>query len=358
VLALIPLVSGVMLSTVAACGETVRHPGPRPRPGDGGERGCADEAACGGSGGGPNGMGAAPAAGSGGEASTLSPNGGAAGQFNAGGMSAADDGAAGESSAGDPLADREWATWPMPSWAESGLPNLPRYTDLGDGTVRDDITGLVWRRVRASTLPWSSALVACDPDFRLPSIIELVSLANPETGWVDPVLEQDVGGGWSSSPVAGTTDRAWLYYGGNGSTYPWSASASYRALCVKAGFASAQPHYELTNVGATVAVRDNWTGLVWQQVHSARPYEFGEAQAYCATLGAGFRVPSSKELQTLVDRRRFGPAIDAEYFPNTPSERFWSGTRVSEFIAHAVEFQLGASNTYGTEEAYYVRCVY
>jgi hypothetical protein len=355
--ALIQLVSGLVLST-AACGETARNPGERPRSSAGGEPGCSDQAACASLDGGQTGTGGGGrSALSGGKASVQEPNGGA-GEFNSGGVSKADAGAGGESSADGPVADHEWATWPMPSWADSGLPNPPQYTDLGDGTVRDEVTGLVWRRARAASLPWSSALVTCTPDFRLPSIIELVSLANPETGWMDVIFGRYAGGAWSASQVAGEPDRAWHFYGAEGSTYPWSATQSYPALCVKAGFASPEPHYELTNVGAIATVRDNWTGLVWQQIHSDGTYEFDEAQPYCATLGAGFRVPSSKELQTLVDRRRFGPAIDPEYFPGTPSEHFWSGTRRSESIAHAVEFQLGAANTYGTQNPYYVRCVH
>jgi hypothetical protein len=39
-----------------------------------------------------------------------------------------------------------WAMWRMPNPAAAQLPNPSSYTDLGDGTVRDDVTCLVWQR--------------------------------------------------------------------------------------------------------------------------------------------------------------------------------------------------------------------
>jgi len=37
-----------------------------------------------------------------------------------------------------------------------------------------------------------------------------------------------------------------------------------------------------------------------------------------------WRMPTPRELQGIVDHARFGPAIEIGYFPNTPSEIFWS----------------------------------
>ena len=65
-----------------------------------------------------------------------------------------------------------------------------------------------------------------------------------------------------------------------------------------------------------------------------------------------------KELQTLIDRRRGAPTIDPKYFPETPSARFWSGTRRSELIAYLVEFKIGSANTYSTDLPSYMRCVH
>jgi hypothetical protein len=42
-----------------------------------------------------------------------------------------------------------WAEWPMPNSANevsAGAPNLESYTDNGDGTVTDNVTGLMWQQ--------------------------------------------------------------------------------------------------------------------------------------------------------------------------------------------------------------------
>jgi hypothetical protein len=98
-------------------------------------------------------------------------------------------------------------------------------------------------------------------------------------------------------------------------------------------------------------------GLVWQRGTSSLTYEFDEAQEYCRGLDEGFRAPSAKELQTLIDRRRAAPTIDPTYFPETPSGRFWSGTRPDESHAFLVEFKTGAAGPYAANLPSYMRCV-
>jgi hypothetical protein len=47
----------------------------------------------------------------------------------------------------------------MPNPASSGLPNPASYTDLGDGTVKDNVTGLIWQQAVAATqaYDWADA---------------------------------------------------------------------------------------------------------------------------------------------------------------------------------------------------------
>src|SRR3712207_5444308 len=66
-------------------------------------------------------------------------------------------------------------------------------------------------------------------------------------------------------------------------------------------------------------VTDVRTGLVWQQAPNAMQYTWDAANTYCRglTLGGmtGFRIPTLKELMTLVDPTRVRPAIDTKAFP-------------------------------------------
>jgi hypothetical protein len=355
------------MATVVSCGETATT---SRVPADSARGGVApietsDQVGVGGGGHSTSPMPAgAPGTGVAGAASSV-PGGGTGPQGAAGhppgSAGTADAGAAADGPEPDPARDPEWAMWVMPSWPDSGLPHPPHYTARDDGTVVDDVTGLVWSKQRNGGAPWDAAIAACGPGFRVPSIIELVSIANPVTARVDETLSfsskgRSVGS-WSSSPVAEHPQSAWHFYGGEGSTYSWQKSTSYDSFCVKGGKVSLLPHYEVTSEGAIAAVRDNWTGLVWQREHSEQTLAFADAQQYCATMGSGFRSPSIKELNTLVDRRRFSPAIDTSYFPNTPSARFWSGTAATGSRGYLVEFQFGSGNTYDAELDGYSRCV-
>jgi hypothetical protein len=76
-------------------------------------------------------------------------------------------------------------------------------------------------------------------------------------------------------------------------------------------------------------VRDTKTGLTWQRVLSGTALTWANAGSYCSTLeldGTGWRMPTLKELMTLVDFSAIPPAvtIDALAFPGTPAEFFWS----------------------------------
>ena len=121
--------------------------------------------------------------------------------------------------------DPTWAQWPMPNGqvdVTAGAPNLASYTDNGNGTVTDNVTGLMWQQaVPTGTCTWEQAKAYCQTltlaghgDWRLPSRIELVSIVDfgrsspainttyfpstPSSNWF-----------WTSSPMAGSLFGAW-----------------------------------------------------------------------------------------------------------------------------------------------------
>jgi hypothetical protein len=109
---------------------------------------------------------------------------------------------------------------------------VPRFTDNGNGTVRDNLTGLIWlKQVNCFGFQtWQNALNAANGlahgncgladgsvagDWRLPNIKELQSLI--DFGQVDPALPpghpfSDVlfTGVWSSTTYSIAPDNAWL----------------------------------------------------------------------------------------------------------------------------------------------------
>lgn len=81
--------------------------------------------------------------------------------------------------------------------------------------------------------------------------------------------------------------------------------------------------------GGDGTVRDNMTGLVWQQDFSPTVLTATASATYCTgltTAGGGWRLPEVMELQTIVDETRSNPAVDPSFFPGTPPASFWSAT--------------------------------
>ena len=84
--------------------------------------------------------------------------------------------------------DPNWADWPMPNGiidVANGAPNPQRFTDNGDGSVTDNVTGLDWAWVTFDAQTLADASDICkgmhlldEGDWRVPSLIELISIAD------------------------------------------------------------------------------------------------------------------------------------------------------------------------------------
>jgi hypothetical protein len=92
-------------------------------------------------------------------------------------------------------------------------------------------------------------------------------------------------------------------------------------------------------------VTDTSTGLMWQK-DTARdgqgnyyPVIWEEALAYCESRTIGghtdWRLPTIKELRSLVDYTQYDPAIDKVRFPNTVSSYYWSSTTYASSTGNA-----------------------
>ena len=97
--------------------------------------------------------------------------------------------------------------------------------------------------------------------------------------------------------------------------------------------------------------------LEWQADVPDRQFTWSEANAYAASLGDGWRLPTIKELLTLVDYETHKPACSV--FPACPSEWFWSSSALSGRSAYAwfVYFGYGSSGGVAVGNGLRVRCV-
>ncbi len=157
------------------------------------------------------------------------------------------------------------ATWPN-----------PRFTDNGDGTVTDHLTGLIWLKnadctefydgdgVGENKRSWSDALTAANNlaagycglqdgssagYWRLPNLRELISLAHfgftglalPDTvgtgQWTDgdPFSDVDSSSYWSSTTYMGNTDYAWAFSYQVGHTYNYDKTSTRQVWPVRGG---------------------------------------------------------------------------------------------------------------------------
>jgi len=112
-------------------------------------------------------------------------------------------------------------------------------------------------------------------------------------------------------------------------------------------------------------VLDTKTKLLWQQDTPQLTYSWSDAKSYCASVGtslggSGWRLPTVRELQTLVDPSRMAdPRIDLTAFPSTPSAGFWTSSPVagSPSSAWLVNFYDGFASVYDATTTVDVRCV-
>jgi hypothetical protein len=255
----------------------------------------------------------------------------------------------------------EWARWPMPNPAAAALPHPQRYA-IDGGEVTDEVTGLVWRKEaeqggRGFAFDEAPGLCAAHgSDWRLPTAIELVSLIDFTRP--SPTIAPEVGSPlqyfWSSTLLAGDASRAWTVYFGDGHSSDGTTTARDSVRCVREP-PGPLPSSRYEVVAGTV--QDTLTGLLWRERASSQRLDFSAATAECANLG--FRVPSMKELQTLVDRLRVRPSIDADFFPETPSEAFWTSSLVADnpALGWSVSFELGRSDQSSVFSEFWVRCV-
>jgi len=209
----------------------------------------------------------------------------------------------------------------------------------------------------------SSLLLGGIKDWRLPSAIELVSLLdftteNPTVdGSAFPVTPSRRF--WSSSPFATVSEPAvsWCVDFGGGATTTFPLDSGLAVRCVHGAIPLPSQHYEI----ASGVVTDNATKLQWQQALGSSQMTFAEASAYCQSLnlnGSGWRLPSIKELQTIVDRKRVGPSIDPFVFSQTPGLVFWSSSPAAGGNPWGVHFGIyGVTVNKSTAPDFAVRCV-
>ncbi len=117
---------------------------------------------------------------------------------------------------------------------------------------------------------------------------------------------------------------------------------------------------------AVDVVTDHTTKLEWQDDAASRFMPWERAKNYCASLdidGQGWRLPTKRELESLVDYSKEDRALDPMFIymgASRYSEFYWSSTPyiTDSSQAAVVSFHDGYSQSHRSKtETLYVRCV-
>jgi hypothetical protein len=259
-----------------------------------------------------------------------------------------------------------YPTWRMPS--PPGVPSdVAASYAVTDQTATEANSKLTWQRTFTEKKTWRDAVAYCADlslggfdDWRLPSRIELVSLVDFTRL---PSIDQEAFPNtandyfWSASPTSTRKNFYFsLYFGAGLTAFGIPDSASAHVRCVRGGGPGLLPRFTLTDSTAL----DRNTQLTWQRQILDQPLSWESANDYCRGLKNGWRLPSNKELQTIVDETTDHPTADLNLFPDTPAASFWTSTPVNKSglsSAVYVDMRDGINEEAGTNEAFWVRCV-
>ena len=231
--------------------------------------------------------------------------------------------------------------------------NAPSFTNNGDGTITDNVTGLMWQQDPGDKMTWDEAVDGADSfdlarytDWRLPTIKEIYSLI---------LFSGEDPSGEMGDDISGLvpfidTDYFNFEYGDTSAgeriiDSQWTTSNIYNSTVMNGqecffgvNFADGRIKcYRTNNLGGgyfTIYVRNNSeyadngfqdngdgtitdqaTGLMWQRDDSGMGYNWQQALAYAKGLELAdhddWRLPNAKELQSIVDYTRSPDTTDS-----------------------------------------------
>jgi hypothetical protein len=256
-------------------------------------------------------------------------------------------------------------------------PNLQSYADLGNGVIRDNITGLMWQQDTAPGIyTWQQALyysaslsLGSYDDWRLPTIRELSTIVDSSIPYPSPTINATYFTNtvadyyWSStiSVIPGRTNYSWCVRFTYGSVSDCDKDSFRYVRAVRGG----QPTNNFIDNGDGT-ISDTSSGLMWQKATASGTYTWEQALNYCEnlTLPAGgysdWRLPNRNELQWIVDYSKSYPAIDTTFFPDTMVSNYWSSTSWVDYTYNAKYVAFAVGNLGANDKSrvtHYVRAV-
>ena len=227
--------------------------------------------------------------------------------------------------------------------------NVPSYTNNGNGTITDNVTGLLWQQVDGGEMTIENAFIYADnlvlggySDWRLPTPKESFSILNHQN--INPALNTsyftntNADYWWTNTYQAGDNTKVWCTNAGGGiGNKPKSETISaggikkFHARTVRDITTPAVISNHFTNNGDGT-VTDNLTQLIWQKAPNLSALSWENAIVYSESLSLAsatdWRLPNLKELQSLNDESLTNPSANTVFFPTIGVHNYWSSTSV------------------------------
>ena len=225
--------------------------------------------------------------------------------------------------------------------------NAPSFTNNGNGTITDNVTGLMWQQTDGGEMTVESAATYVTAlrlngysDWRLPTAHEGFSILNHQNN--NPALNTTYFTAtaaeywWTSDKQVGDANKIWCTNAGGGiGNHPKSETVSaggvkkFHVRAVRNINASITVANQFTD-NADGTVKDNLTGLIWQKTPNASTLTWEQALMYAEGLTLGgqsdWRLPNIKELESINDERLTAPSVNATIFSTIGVKNYWSST--------------------------------
>lgn len=259
--------------------------------------------------------------------------------------------------------------------------NPMSFTDNGDGTITDNITGLMWQKNDGGEMTFENAQTYCEnltlggySDWRLPTGTELFGINN--YSYANPALNTTVFTKteaeywWSSQQQTGDNTKIWVVNAGGGignhsktETVSAGGTKKFHIRAVRNIYGTSFNVSRFTDIG-NGTIKDNYTGLIWEKLQSASTYSWDQALEYAKSLRldgkSDWRLPNIKELQSLNDMTISKPSLNKTYFPNALNGSYWSSTTLlsqQPTKAWDMNVEFGVVSYNEKTKAEYVICV-
>ena len=225
--------------------------------------------------------------------------------------------------------------------------NTPSYTNNGNGTITDNVTGLMWQQVDGGEMTFENAITYCNnltlgglSGWRLPTPIEAYSILNHQNS--NPAINTTfftlttAEYWWTSVFENNSTTKVWCTNSGGGignhpkiETISAGGTKKFHARAVRNINTPTTITNHFTDNGDGT-ITDNLTQLVWQKIPNANIFTWEQAISYAEGLTIGtnsdWRLPNIKELQSINNELATNPSVFAPYFSSVGVHNFWSST--------------------------------